>query len=55
MNIYQSRDQGITWKLLADYALPARATGTTACLATDESERLWVVTDSGQIWQGSLR
>ena len=55
MNIYQSRDQGITWKLLADYALPARAAGATACMATDNDERLWVVTDSGQIWQGSLR
>lgn len=55
MKLYQSRDQGITWKTSSIYALPSQIGGTRATIAADNRERLWLVTDSGELWMGTLR
>ena len=51
--IYQSRDQGITWQKPAGFALPATVQGTVGRIASDKNGTLWVVTDAGQVWQGT--
>ena len=50
--IYQSADQGITWKESSKYALPTDLQGTVMSLAADSQNRLWVVTDAGEVWLG---
>jgi photosystem II stability/assembly factor-like uncharacterized protein len=55
MKLYQSRDQGITWKTSTTYALPSQIGGTRATIAADKLERLWLVTDNGEVWMGTLR
>lgn len=50
-----SRDQGITWKTSTTYALPAQMGGAKASIATDSRNRLWLVTDNGELWMGTLR
>lgn len=50
--MYQSADQGITWKKSSKYALPASLQGTTVSMATDRHNRLWLVTDAGEVWMG---
>lgn len=52
--LYQSKDQGITWRKSSTYALPASMKGTimTMVLCRDI---LWIVTDAGEIWQGAKR
>lgn len=55
MVLYQSRDQGITWKTSSIYALPANVTGKKASIAADRKGRLWLLTDSGELWMGMLR
>jgi len=55
MILYQSRDQGITWKSASIYSLPSQIGGTKASIAADSRERLWIVTDNGELWMGTLR
>ena len=55
MKLYMSRDQGITWKTQSPYALPSQIEGTRATIAADSHERLWLLTDTGQLWMGTLR
>lgn len=55
MKLYLSRDQGITWKTGTIYDLPKQVGGTRAAIAADERDRLWLVTDSGELWMGTLR
>ena len=55
MTIYQSRDQGITWKKNSTYGLPDDLTGTQALMGTDADGRLWLVTNTGQVWKGELK
>lgn len=55
MKLYQSRDQGITWKTSSPYALSEQMTGTRAAIAADSRDRLWLVTDTGELWIGTLR
>ena len=50
--IYQSADQGITWKESSTYALPSGLQGTVMSLAADSQNRLWLVTDAGEVWLG---
>lgn len=50
--IYESRDQGITWRASTTYKIPAALTGTSVSLASDSKNRLWMVTDTGEIWRG---
>ena len=52
LKLYQSLDQGITWKENEDYTMPSALTGTQVAMAVDKQGRLWLVTDSGQLWQG---
>jgi hypothetical protein len=53
--IYQSRDQGITWKKTSAYQFPADFTGTTFKVAYDGYDELWLMDDnSGQTWKGKL-
>lgn len=51
--IYQSRDQGITWKRA--YSLPTGYTGNSFGMTRDADNRIWVVTNTGEVWQGMLR
>ena len=51
MVMRQSRDQGISWRTATDYALPETLTGTAARMATDGQGRLWLLTDTGQLWR----
>jgi len=51
----QSRDQGITWKPVKAYELPADLQGSLLTMAADSQGRLWIATDAGQLWQGKLR
>lgn len=53
--IYQSADQGITWKESSAYALPSGLQGTAMSLAADSQNRLWLVTDAGEVWLGKKR
>lgn len=53
MTVRRSRDQGITWQETSAYALPAALEGTAARMTADRQGRLWVVTNAGQVWQGS--
>ena len=55
MKIYQSCDQGITWQHPSTLALPATAVGTIASMAVDKQGRLWLISDTGQLWEGSKR
>lgn len=53
MALYDSRDQGITWKTTSSYALPENLNGTLLSITADKAGRLWLVSDSGEIWVGS--
>lgn len=53
--IYQSRDEGISWRESTALALPTALQQTPAAMANDEKGRLWIVTADGQVWQGYKR
>ena len=55
MTIYESRDQGITWKQSSTFALPNSLNGSLAVIANDKKGNLWIVTDAGEVWQGAMR
>ena len=50
-----SRDQGISWRENGTYALPDTLEGTLAAIAADAKGNLWLLTNGGQLWKGSLR
>lgn len=50
--MYQSADQGITWKKSTTYALPSELQGLVVSMAVDSQNRLWLVTDAGEVWLG---
>lgn len=50
--IYESRDQGITWFASMTYTIPASLTGSYVTMASDSKNRLWLVTDTGELWRG---
>lgn len=50
--IYESRDQGITWFASTTYTRPASLTGSYVTMASDSKNRLWLVTDTGELWRG---
>jgi hypothetical protein len=52
MVIYQSRDQGITWRTNDTYALPSNLTGTSVVMTADVKGQLWLLTNTGQLWRG---
>ena len=49
--VYQTRDQGITWKPSGAYQLPAEAAGDRMAMTADGNGCLWVVTTAGQVWR----
>lgn len=51
----QSVDQGITWQTASDYALPESLTGGMFSMTVDAQGRLWLVTESGELWLGSKK
>lgn len=51
----ESRDQGVTWKTSVDYALPEGLTGSKIRMAASDEAGIWLLTDSGQLWQGTKR
>lgn len=52
MVIYQSRDQGITWRTNSTYDLPSSLTGTAVVMTADAKGQLWLLTNTGQLWRG---
>lgn len=54
MQMRQSRDQGISWKQNSTYDLPSELKGTKVTMAADNLERLWLLTNEGQLWRGSI-
>jgi hypothetical protein len=50
--IYESRDQGLTWREESIYQLPTSVQGTQFSMTTDSQGRLWVITNSGELWKG---
>ena len=50
--LYESRDQGITWRSGGTYALPDALQTGRLTMAADSQGRLWVVSESGQLWCG---
>ena len=53
--IYQTRDQGITWRASSNYALPSNVTGSRMSMCVDINGNLWVMTNTGELWQGTKR
>lgn len=51
--LYVSKDQGITWRQATDYELPEAMSGSHVTMTNDKNGRLWVLTDSGELWMGS--
>jgi len=52
--VYQSADQGITWKTNNKFALPDDfADGPLSMAASDDA--LWIVSPTGQTWKGTYR
>jgi len=51
--VYESLDQGITWRASSDYPLPEGLTGTQVRMAADSQGRLWLISNTGQLWQAS--
>jgi len=49
----KSRDQGISWRKSTDYKLPNGLEGTPIALVSDTAGRLWLLTDTGQLWRGA--
>jgi len=52
--MWRSRDQGITWQTTSTYALPSGFEGEEAAIAADSNGHLWMVTNAGQVWCGSV-
>lgn len=52
---YQSRDQGITWKTSAAFALPSGFSGNVADAMTDAEGALWLVSEeTGAVWRATV-
>lgn len=52
--VYQSRDQGLSWRENATYSLPASETDTKYTMCTDDSGFLWLCDSNGQLWMGNM-
>lgn len=53
--VRQSSDQGISWQTSTTYALPSTLTATQVSMEADAQGRLWLLSDRGELWQGSKR
>lgn len=53
--VYQSVDNGITWKATSAYTLPdALSTNGVFATAVDSRNYIWMVTENGEVWRGRL-
>lgn len=54
--VYQSRDNGITWKKNKQYSLPEKFKGNVGSFtATTDGKKIWLVSGgTGEVWQGYL-
>ena len=52
LKMFQSDDQGISWKVSSLYALPLTFSGTLAAIAADANGVLWLVSNNGDVWRG---
>ena len=55
--LYQSRDNGITWKENATYVMPTDfdSSATAVTVAVDEQNYIWLfAAGTGQVWRGRL-
>lgn len=50
--MYQSTDQGVTWKKSSLYALPSDVQGSIVNMVADSQNRLWLISDTGEVWIG---
>lgn len=50
--VYRSVDQGITWQQDSTYALPESMGGTAVLMTADSNGVIWILTDTGELWQG---
>ena len=52
--VYESYDQGLSWAQSTTYAFPKSLTGERVMIGVAK-DMLWLVTNSGEIWQGTKR
>lgn len=53
--LYQSRDNGITWKKNSRYELPEQFSGdVNSFAAATDGKEIWLVSGTGEVWQGHL-
>lgn len=52
--IYQSVDDGITWKSTSDYSLPTLSGAQIVATAVDKKNYIWVIGSNGLVWRGRL-
>lgn len=50
--VYESADQGISWKVSKQYALPAAFEGTHCAITAGADGTLWLVSNNGDVWRG---
>lgn len=48
--VYETQDQGITWKENSDFKLPAEAIAACA-----NNKNLWMITTTGKVWKGEVK
>ncbi|MCR4601995.1 MAG: DUF6242 domain-containing protein [Prevotella sp.] len=53
--IWESRDQGISWRDNSTYTLPTAFGGRPMAMTSDAKGRLWLLDETGQLWMGSLK
>ncbi len=50
--VYESADQGISWKVSKQYALPVAFEGTRCAITAGADGTLWLVSNNGDVWRG---
>ena len=50
--VYESADQGISWKVSKQYALPVALEGTRCAITAGADGTLWLVSNNGDVWRG---
>lgn len=53
--VYQSRDQGLSWRPNSTYRLPVTSMDMQYTMATDADGNIWLSDSTGQIWIGHMR
>ena len=50
--VYESADQGLSWKVSKQYALPVAFEGTRCAITAGADGTLWLVSNNGDVWRG---